>query len=130
MRTPKHLSVAVVGIIAAVILTPLCGLWFSCGCDWPWERFFMACNALVKNAPTPHCPWCVYPMAAVMSIGIGSLSTLLATWRCRELPGSAGISMLYRCGIGTAVFVGVLMLAGWFTALATHHPSFLGLGLS
>lgn len=48
---------------AIVLVTPLCGLWFSCGCDWPWVNFFFVCNAIV-NTPIPHCPWCVDSLTA------------------------------------------------------------------
>ena len=127
MSDPKRASIVGTWAIAAGLVTPLCGLWFSCGCDWPWNEFFWACNAIVKNTPPPHCPWCVYQLTAVMSIGVGLVLGTFAAWNVRACLSNAYAAILYRTGIGTAVFVGVLFLGGWLTALATIYPAFLGL---
>ena len=129
MSNERKLSILGSGAIAGVLVTPLCGLWFSCGCDWPWDKFFLACDAVVKNTPPPHCPWCVNPLAATLSIGSGLAAGTLAAWKVRALPSSDDVAILYRTGIGTATFISVLCLSGWLTALATAHPTFLGMGL-
>lgn len=114
---------------AIVLVTPLCGLWFSCGCDWPWVNFFFVCNAIV-NTPIPHCPWCVDSLTAATSIGFSIAASSLAAWKFRPTVSNALVRILYRSGVGTAVFVGALLIAGWLTALATGYPSFLGMRLN
>jgi len=114
---------------ASVLVTPLCGLWFSCGCGWPWGDFFFACNAIV-NTPVPHCPWCVDSLTAITSIGVSLAAGALAAWKIRPSASNAFVGILYRSGVGTAIFVDVLFMAGWLTALATGYPSFLGIRLN
>ncbi|MBS1214331.1 MAG: hypothetical protein H6R26_2948 [Proteobacteria bacterium] len=128
MTDRRWVSVAAFWTIAALLVTPLCGIWFSCGCDWPWDRFFLACNAVVDNAPLPHCPWCTHPFAAVLSIGLAIGAGSLAAWNGPAWPASPGVKILHWLGV-TATFAGVLSVAGWLTAIATGYPTFLGMTL-
>ncbi len=130
MINPARVSVFGTWVIALGLVTPLCGLWFSCGCHWPWNGLFMTCNAIVKATPQPHCPWCVYPLAATMSIGISLATGALVACRVHASPSNRVAAILYRSGVGTTAFVGVLFLGGWLSALATAYPSFLGLRLN
>jgi len=119
MRDPKPHSVVATWATAAVLVAPLCGASFGCGCDWPWAKFFWACNAIVHNTPPPHCPWCTHPLTAILSIGI---SLAAGTWATRKLPASfssGAAEILYRSSFGVAGFVGALLLGAWLTALAT-----------
>ncbi len=45
-------------VLTLVVITPLCGWLFGCGCDWPWRGFIENCNAFKPDAPE-KCPWCV-----------------------------------------------------------------------
>jgi len=99
--------------IALGLVTPLCGLWFSCGCDWPWKGLFIACNAIMKSTPPPHCPWCVYPLTAILSIGISLAVGSLVAWNVHPSKPNRVAAILYRSGVGTAAFVGMLFLGGW-----------------
>ncbi len=125
----KAKSVFIVWAVAGIIVTPLCGLFFSCGCDWPWNGLFMACDAILNNRPPPHCPWCVNPLAATLSIGSALTVASLGAWKIRNCPMSHHAEILYRSGFAVAILASVLFLGGWLTALATAHPSFLGMGL-
>ena len=46
-------------IIALIFVTPLCGLIFQCGCDWPWSRLDARCN-FYKPEADHQCPWCAF----------------------------------------------------------------------
>jgi len=105
------------------LTTPLCGYWFSCGCAWPWQGLFWLCDAVLGTKALPHCPWCVHPVAAALSIGSGFL---LGGWVVWKIPGSRA-EAARRTALGILVFVLVLAAGGWMTAMSTHHPHFLGL---
>jgi hypothetical protein len=123
-------SVFILWAVAGILVTPLCGLFFSCGCDWPWNGLFMACDAILDNTPPPHCPWCVNPLAATLSIGSALAVGTLVAWKIRNGPWNRHVEILYRPVVGVAVFASVLFLGGWLAALASSHPSFLGMGLN
>ncbi len=123
-------SVFILWAVAGILVTPLCGLFFSCGCDWPWNGLFMACDAILNNTPPPHCPWCVNPLAATLSIVSALAVGTLAAWKIRNCPWNRHVEILFRSGFGVAVFASMLFLGGWLTALASSHPSFLGMGLN
>lgn len=129
MRIQEKTAILGTWIIAGILVTPLCGQWFSCGCDWPWGSLFWTCNAIVHNTPPPHCPWCTHPLAALLSIGGSLAAGTLAAWKGRVPPANDAVATLYRTGIGTATCVCALFLSGWLTALATAYPTFLGMGL-
>ncbi len=85
---------------------------------------------MVKATLPSPCPWCVYPLAAIMSIGISLATGALVAWRLHASPSNRVAAILYRSGVGTTAFVGALFLGGWLSALATAYPSFLGLRLN
>ena len=118
-------SVFILWVVAGIIVTPLCGVFFSCGCDWPWNGLFMACNAILNNTPSPHCPWCVNPLMAITSIGSALTAATLTAWKIRNRPRNRQGEILYRSGFAVAIFASVLFLGGWLTALISSHPSFI-----
>lgn len=129
MSDSRKASIVVTLAIGGGLVTPLCGLWFSCGCDWPWNGFFSACNAIMKDAAPPHCPWCVHPLIAAMSIGISLAAGTLAAWRVFPVPANVSAASLYRSGLGVVVVISVLFLGGWLTVIGNTYPSFLGIRL-
>ena len=90
----------------------------------------MVCTAIIKNSPPPHCPWCVYPLTAIMGIGMSLAAGTLFAWKAHDSSPNRVAANLYRSGVGTAAFVGVLFLGGWLSALATAYPFFLGVSLN
>ncbi len=127
---PDWTVLALTGSVAGLLLTPLCGSWFSCGCDWPWAGLYIHCNALQAGAPEPHCPWCVHPLVAVTAIGFAALIALLAVMAVCALRADRSAAMLLAWSSGIAAFTLALAFTGWITAILTHHPSFLGMPLS
>jgi len=89
----------------------------------------MACDAILNIKPPPHCPWCVHPLAATLSIGPALTVSTLVAWKIRNCPKSRHAEILYRAGFAVAIFASVLLLGGWLTALASSHPSYFGMGL-
>jgi hypothetical protein len=110
MDNPTKTSVAVTLTIAVALVTPLCGLWFSCGCDWPWYGLFILCDALVKNTPPPHCPWCVHPLPAAVGIAASLAAGAIAAWKARRILPNGCAGVLCRSGLGVAAFVFALLI--------------------
>jgi hypothetical protein len=52
------LTVIIASALITVIIVPLCGWLYGCGCDWPWRGFYEHCNAFIAESPD-KCPWCV-----------------------------------------------------------------------
>lgn len=52
------LTLILLGALIAVLIVPICGWLFNCGCDWPWHGFYEHCNAFIAESPD-KCPWCV-----------------------------------------------------------------------
>jgi hypothetical protein len=51
-------TIILLGALIAVLIAPVCGWLFNCGCDWPWHGFIEHCNAFIAESPD-KCPWCV-----------------------------------------------------------------------
>ena len=124
MINPKRLSLLSSWIIDLGLVTPLCGLWFSCGCDWPWNGLFMACNAITKTTPPPHCPWCVYPLTAILSIAIGLAAGTRVALKAYPCPLNRVAATLYRSAVSAAAFVGGTV-SGRLVERARYRLSYL-----
>lgn len=62
----KPISGIATFIIASIMITPVCGFLFKCGCDWPWLGLDENCNFYQKN--TSHqCPWCASMLTGILS---------------------------------------------------------------
>lgn len=72
----RYAPAAITAVFAWLVVTPACGGWFGCGCDWPWNGLFIHCTVL--RGIRPACPWCEHP-----ALGLASLA----------LPLSAGMGL-------------------------------------
>jgi len=72
----KRLSVLIVLIIELISITPLCGFFFQCGCDWPWFGLDDKCNIHLANIKN-QCPWCVSMLMGVFSTAVAIISGIL-----------------------------------------------------
>lgn len=54
--------------LTLLLVTPVCGVLFGCGCDWPWNHLFFDCDSL--RGIRPACPWCEMPVLGIASVGL------------------------------------------------------------
>jgi hypothetical protein len=104
--------------ISLIMLTPLCGLLFACGCAWPWSGFFFGCNYF-DPASAHRCPWCTLPLAG----GLPVIFAVFASWTgvfASIWPKRP--DFLIRTGAGILVFLCVALLSGWLAAHHRHYP--------
>jgi hypothetical protein len=76
----KTISGSATLITTLIIVTPLCGFIFHCGCDWPWSGLDTRCN-FYKPAAEHPCPWCASMLTGIASTGsaiIGGALTAMA----------------------------------------------------
>ncbi|ORU90576.1 MAG: hypothetical protein A6F71_06325 [Cycloclasticus sp. symbiont of Poecilosclerida sp. M] len=129
-------------LVALVLITPLCGLMFDCGCTWPWAGLESHCN--IHNPQVVHqCPWCVSTFAGAASVGLAiALGFLASIVKNRSnhtsladmpLPGralitevilSAMVVMAWRVSLGLIVFLIVAVLTGWLSGYVQDYPYF------
>lgn len=56
-------------ILALILITPLCGFLFDCGCNWPWAGLHKNCNVYDTRLDS-KCPWCQPLISGVLSSGL------------------------------------------------------------
>lgn len=125
--TEKRWAVSVTLLLSLVIITPLCGLLFQCGCDWPWLGLDAHCN-FYKSYEEHHCPWCVSMVSGVLSAGLAivsgvytaivSVETLISPIKRHEV--------VVRTLVGFGIFFLVAILTASVAAIWQSYP--LGLG--
>ena len=119
-----------------VLITPLCGLLFDCGCTWPWQGFESHCN--IHNPEAAYqCPWCVSSMAGILSCGLAVLvGFLLAIKPIKsgyDIRGSALVGFQQastapeftkRVLVGLLGFTVVAAITGWISGYIQGYPYF------
>ena len=114
-------------IIIVIIITPLCGFLFQCGCDWPWAGLDSKCNFYKPHAEH-KCPWCASMTTGILSIGGAIIAGLWATTISFPVDTEHKIikAIILRILFGTMVFV---LLASFFAGLAALYQGYpLGIG--
>jgi hypothetical protein len=123
----KTISGAATLVTTIIIVTPLCGVLFQCGCNWPWLGLEAGCN-FYKPGADHQCPWCASMITGVFSTGLsilcGVLTTITPSW-------SIGIyrpenEVAVRTLSGLTVFALMAMLTAVLAALWQHYS--LGVG--
>ncbi len=97
LKNTRVLAGTLTVIIAMLVVTPVCGWLFDCGCSWPWAGLDSGCNYHNEQAPE-KCPWCESLFAGIASLG---LSIAAGFWVALRLPGGAhffGISLRRQPG--------------------------------
>jgi len=114
-------------IIIVIIITPLCGFLFQCGCDWPWAGLDAKCN-FYKSHVEHKCPWCASMTTGVLSIGGAIIAGLWATTISLPVDTEQNIIKIITLRIifGTMVFVLLASLIAGLAALWQDYP--LGIG--
>lgn len=105
-------------IVALIILTPLCGWLFSCGCTWPWLGLDAGCNYYQAHA-VHKCPWCVSKLAGWGSVGLSLGAGVIVSAYPWFKPQR---NLLYSLLLGLLAFVIVAILTGQLVALMQAYP--------
>jgi hypothetical protein len=126
-KQEKISSALITLIITLVMITPLCGFLFKCGCDWPWLGFDSDCNNSQPNA-VHTCPWCTSLIAGSLSIGFAVIAGLLISiMAIFPLPKNQLIyNITVRSFYGVVMFIVVATLAAGIVAGIQGYP--LGVG--
>jgi len=114
-------------ITTLIIVTPLCGLLFQCGCDWPWSGLDAGCN-FYKPGADHQCPWCASMLTGIFSTGLAIISGVL-TAMAPSLPLAIHRpvnEVAVRTLLGLTVFVLVAILTAGLAALWQNYS--LGVG--
>jgi len=120
-------AVASAAIIAAgvvILVTPICGDLFACGCDWPWRGLAQRCNYF-ETPSALRCPWCEY---RTLGVGTPLLATAVAVWTATRLSvptdalRSPWVDSIVRGSLGLAAAVALLFLLGQLAFTVTDYP--------
>lgn len=117
----------IVVLICLIIITPLCGFLFNCGCTWPWDGLADYCNYFDEHAQD-RCPWCASKWAGGWSVGL-SISTgylgAMAGLKPSIFPNDKYGEILIRVLIGLCLFLIVAASAGWISATVQNYNHFV-----
>jgi hypothetical protein len=118
----KKTAVFFTGIIALILVTPLCGFLFDCGCTCPWLGLDSGCNFHQQH--TVHkCPWCASLLIGWLSVGVSIAAGLFAVVSPLPIVGdNVKNESLIRILLGTLTFLCVATLAGWLAAELQNYP--------
>ena len=107
--------------IALILITPLCGYLFQCGCTWPWSGLDSACNSYDSTA-LHRCPWCASLLAGWLSTALALLAGLAAATAYRPIFGAGKfVETTARILFGVAVFCVVAFVAAGISAKTQHY---------
>ena len=119
---PKKIAFGFTSIISLILITPLCGFLFDCGCTWPWSGLDSGCNFHQQN--TLHkCPWCASWPMGWLSVGVSIFLGVLAAASLIPIVSKNVINKsLLRILLGTLIFLCVALLASRLAAKLQHYP--------
>ncbi|MGH8552003.1 MAG: hypothetical protein ACRERS_01790 [Methylococcales bacterium] len=101
-----------IGILIAV--TPLCGLLFRCGCDWPWFGLMAQCN-FFEPRTIHRCPFCEHLPWSIPLLSGSALVGMATTWLGLSRNILPKQSIVLDALTGVAVFVVLTGIArAWF----------------
>ncbi len=114
-------------LIALIVVTPLCGFLFNCGCTWPWEGLADDCNYFDQDAEE-NCPWCASNWAGAMSVGASFVSGYLLSmseWMSSALPGNKRAEIFIRTLFGVVLFIFIAAGMAWISAELQQYRDFV-----
>ena len=118
--TEKRWSALIILIVTLILITPVCGFLFQCGCDWPWLGLDSNCN-YYRPYEVHKCPWCASMVTGIFSTGITIIGGVFAT--VIPVIFLAAPSKSYQLDLRNEVVVRILMGAGIFFLLAIFTAS-------
>jgi hypothetical protein len=116
--TPSIAAATAVVVFALIAITPLCGLMFDCGCDWPWSGLYHHCNFFDALAKL-KCPWCNNVAAGALSMLAVFGASIFAAYRASSVANAR-----FTIGVlaGAVTFHLVSLATGVLAALFTGYP--------
>jgi hypothetical protein len=123
----KTISGAATLSTTLIIVTPLCGLLFQCGCDWPWFGLDAGCN-FYKPGANHQCPWCESMITGMLSTGsaiIGGVLTAMAPSLPLAIARTVN-EVAVRTLLGLTVFLLTAVMTAGLAALWQNYS--LGVG--
>lgn len=114
-------------LISLIVITPLCGFLFSCGCTWPGAGLEENCNYF-DMAAQHHCPWCTSIIAGGLSVGLAVIAgyfTSKGDWFLLPLSSSVFNQILVRVSTGLGVFLLTAFVTGLISVKIQGYPTFL-----
>lgn len=110
-------------IITLIIITPLCGLLFQCGCDWPWAGLDSKCNFYKAHAEH-KCPWCASLFSGLLSTSIAIIAGIWGATRSLRLDANLGVVKisLLRTIFGVLIFLLLAILGASIAAWWQNYP--------
>jgi len=125
--TEKLWAALVTLMVSLVGITPLCGLLFQCGCDWPWLGLDTNCN-FYKPHEEHQCPWCVSIIFGVLSTGLAIVGGLVTAIIPVEVFSFSikGNEIVVRVLVGLSIFFLIGIFTASVAAMWQDYP--LGLG--
>lgn len=122
----KRCSVAITLIIIVVIVTPLCGFLFKCGCDWPWLGLDSDCNYYQPDAEQ-RCPWCASMIIGIFSTVLTGFMGIYISTISISLTNITGIrEMAIRTLLGVFAYVFLVTPIASLAAFSQNYS--LGIG--
>jgi len=118
----KRTAVVVTGILVLILVTPLCGFLFDCGCTWPWSGLNSKCNFHQQNA-VHKCPWCASWITGWLSVGVSiALGLFVAVSPLPKVTERIRNESLIRILLGTMTFLCVAVIARFLAAELQNYP--------
>lgn len=110
-------------IITAVIITPLCGFLFQCGCDWPWAGLDSKCN-FYKTHAQYRCPWCTSLFTGLSSSGAAVIAGIWVSMASLPLYVEQTIikAIILRTTFGVQTFLLLASLSAGLAAMWQGYP--------
>ena len=119
---PKKTAVVFTGILLLILVMPLCGFLFDCGCSWPWSGLDSKCN-FHKQHTLHKCPWCASWITGWLSVGVSIASGMFVSVSPLPIVGD-GIrnESFIRILLGTITFLCVAIITSWLATELQNYP--------
>lgn len=117
-------------LVALILITPLCGFLFNCGCAWPWAGLADNCNYFDQDTEE-NCPWCASNWAGAISVGVSVASGYLlsmAEWKSLSFQENNRVEIFFRMLFGLGLFLMIAFGMAWISAQMQNYHYFFSSG--
>ena len=118
----KKTAAVFTGILVLILVTPIWGFLFDCGCTWPWSGLDSKCNFYKQN--TIHkCPWCASWITGWLSVGVSIASGIFVAVSPLPIVGDGVRNERFiRILLGTITFLCVAIATSWLAVELQNDP--------